>query len=75
MDHPHLTKFMYNKIGDEGAAALSKNVSWTTLTSLNLGSNNIGAEGAAALSKNVSWTTLTSLDLPITILVQREQQH
>ena len=40
-----------NRIGDDGAKALSLN---TTLTSLSIGYNHIGAEGAKALSLNTT---------------------
>mgnify|MGYP000981770391 CR=1 FL=1 len=36
-------------IGDEGASAISKNTTWTNLTTLNLGYNSISAEGASAI--------------------------
>ena len=61
MDKSKITTFyLDNKIGDQGAIALSKNVSWTNLISLDLSYNKIGDQGGIALSENISWTNLTS---------------
>ena len=54
MDKITTLDFSRNKIGAEGADALSKNTSWTSLTTLDLWQNNIGDEGSTALSKNTS---------------------
>ena len=53
----------YNKIGNEGAAALASNISWNKLQLLHLASNEIASEGAAALAANKFWTNLKDLDL------------
>ena len=52
-----------NKIGKSEAIALSKNTTWTKLTTLDLTYNDLEAKGASELAKNTSWTKLTTLDL------------
>ena len=52
-----------SNIGDSGTIGLSKNISWTNLTTLDLRGNNIGVKGATGLNENTSWKNLTTLDL------------
>lgn len=56
------------RFGDEGASAISRNLSWKMLKVLDLSYNEIGTKGIVALASNPTWINLKELILGGNIL-------